>query len=36
MRFLALLGFFGWRSRNGGLFGAADQDGAAHAGLNKR
>ncbi|QWG12936.1 hypothetical protein KMZ29_25180 [Bradyrhizobium sediminis] len=28
MRFLALFGFFGWRSRNGGPSAAADQDGA--------
>jgi hypothetical protein len=27
MRFVALFGFFGWRRRNGGLFGPADQDG---------
>src|ERR1700694_1625303 len=27
MRFLALFGFFGWRSRSGDLSAAADQDG---------
>src|SRR6267378_1627401 len=32
MRFLALFGFFGWRSRNGDLSAAADQDGGGVVG----